>query len=343
MSAVSTYGLVNARVRTRRSALLSASSYKALASATDLREMLNLLTRYKNRLSFENLPDYSIEALERLLIQEKARQILDLKYSSRGPARDIMALMLSRIDAENVKTILRAWQKSDQNVSNIIECTGLAILPITKMLSAEDLTQFAAYINQLPFYEAFLKAAKGFDRSKSLFDIEVAIDKSLYQSLWDLTALLNKTDQHIVRRMVGIEIDLKNLDWIARIRKYYQSQIKVTETSLIPNGYRLPYATLRKMITTGSIEDGLEKILPGLTPITAQERDQLTALERLEQFLNQALFHEANRLFLENPLSIASTIGYYYLVHIETRNLCTLINAKYYKLAPQAVLNKLVY
>ena len=47
MSAVSTYGLVNARVRTRRSALLSASSYKALASATDLPEMLNLLTRYK--------------------------------------------------------------------------------------------------------------------------------------------------------------------------------------------------------------------------------------------------------------------------------------------------------
>jgi len=343
VNAVSTYGLVNARVRTKRSSLLTANAYKALATASELSDALDLLSRYNYQLSFDRVHDHSIESIERLLIKEKVRRILAITNSSRGPARDIMALMLNRIDAENVKTILRAWQKHDQSVGNIIECPGLAVLPIAKMLVAPNLVKFAEYLANLPFHDAFLKAAEGFERRKSLFEIEVAIDKSIYGAIWDLTSELNKTDQHIVRRMVGIEIDLKNLDWVARIRKYYLSQIKLTENSLIPNGYRLPYTTLQKMISTGSLEDGLEKILPGLTPASTTESDQITSLERLEQFLNQALFHEANRLFLEFPLSIASTIGYYYLIRIESRNIRTLINSKYYKLPQQIVLTKLVY
>lgn len=343
MNAVSTYGLVNARVRAKRSGLLAASAYKALAAASDLPETLNLLARFKYQTMLERARDHSIESLERLLIQEKVRQILVIKNSSRGPARDIMAMMLSRIDAENVKTILRAWQKSDQSAGNVIECPGLAVLPIAKMLAAPDLVKFAGYFPDLPFYGAFLKATEGFDRRKSLFEIEVAIDKSIYEAIWNLTGMLSKTDQHIVRRMVGIEIDLKNLDWVARIRKYYLTQIKLTENSLIPNGYRLHYTTLQKMISTGALEDSLEKIMPGLIPANSSDNDQITALERLEQFLNQALFHEANRLFLEYPLSIGSTIGYYYLIRIESRNIRTLINSKYYKLSSQVILSKLVY
>lgn len=343
MNAASTYGLVNARVRTKRSGLLSANAYKVLANASNLPETINLLTHFNYQIRLDRVQDHSIETLERLLMAEKVRRILTIKNSSRGPARAIMAMMLNRIDAENIKTILRAWQKNDKSAANVIECPGLATLPVSQMLAAHNLVKFAEYFPDLPFYHAFLKAAEGFDRRKSLFEIEVVIDKSIYEAIWNLTGELSKTDQHIVRRMVGIEIDLKNLDWVARIRKYYLSQIKLTENSLIPNGYRLPYATLRRMISTGSLEDGMEKIMPGLASATTTESDQLTALERLEQFLNQALFHEANRLFLEFPLSIASTIGYYYLVRIESRNIRTLLNSKYYKLPPQIVLAKLVY
>ncbi len=343
MSAVYTYGLVNARVRAKRSGLLNASGYKALAAAVDLPETLNLLSRFKYKTMIERARDLSIESLERLLIREEVRQILDIKNSCRGPAREIIARMLSRIDAENVKSILRAWQKHARKVDDLIECPGLAVLPVTRLLEAPNLTKLTEQLGSFPFYGALLKAAEGFDRRKSLFEIEVTIDKSLYEEIWNLTAQLPKTDQNIVRRMVGIEIDLKNLDWVARIRKYYLTQIGATENSLIPNGYRLPYTTLRKMITTGSISDGLDKFMPGLAPETAPDTDQITALERLEQFLNQALFHEANRLFLEYPLSIASTIGYYFLIRIESRNIRTMINSKYYKLAPQVILSKMIF
>jgi len=343
VSSVATYGLVNARVHAKRSSLLTASGYKALAAAIDLPETLNLLSRFKYKTMIERARDLSIESLERLLIREEVRQILEIKNSSRGPAREIIALMLARIDAENIKSILRAWQKHEKTVSDVIECPGLVLLPVANMLAAPTPAKFAEYFAMLPFQGAFLKATQDFDRRRSLFDIEVAIDKSLYEDVWNLTARLNKTDQNIVRRMVGIEIDLKNLDWVARIRKYYLAQISLTENSLIPNGFRLPYTTLRKMIAGGSLEDGLDKIMPGLAPTAAPDSDQIMALDRLEQFLNQALFHEANRLFLEYPLSIGSTIGYYFLIRIESRNIRTIINSKYYKLTPQAILPRLVY
>jgi len=343
VNSVRTYGFVNARVRAKRARLLSASAYKALAAAIDLPETINLLSRFKNKALIEPGRDHSIEALERRLLQEEVRQVLEIKNSSRGPAREIIAILLSRLDAENIKTILRAWQKHDKAAPGLIECPGLAVLPVDKMLAAPTLIKFAEYFPDLPFYGPFLKAAEGYDQRKSLFEIEVAVDKSIYDNIWNLTALLNKTDQNIVRRMVGIEIDMKNLDWVARIRKYYQSQISATENSLIPNGYRLHHSTLQKMIASGSIEDGLDQFLPGMAPVASTDGNQIVALERLEQFLNQALFYEANRLFLEYPLSIGSTIGYYYLVRIESRNIRTLINSKYYKMAPPAVLANLVY
>lgn len=343
MSSVSAYGLVNAQARAKRSRLLDAEAYKALVAAPDLPETINLLARFKYLTEPEKIRDLAIESLEKLLIQIEVKHTLTLLESSRGPARQIMGILLNRIDAENVKTVLRAWHKREKSTISIIVSPGLAVLPVATMLSAPSLPEFARPFSNLPFYQAFLKAAAGYERQKSLFELEVAIDKSLYEAIFKLSGELPQADQQLVRRMVGIEIDLKNLDWVARIRKYYLAQARLTEHSLIPHGYRLPYSTLQKMLATGTLEEGLEKIMPGLTPTATTESDRLTSLERLEQFLNQALFYEANRLFLQYPLSIASTIGYYYLVRIESRNIRTIINAKYYRLPSQTVLAKLVY
>jgi len=342
MSSVSTYGYVNAMVRTKRSSLLSGSAYKALAAAASLADVLNQLARLKPGTLLEKAPERSIESLECLLLQEEVRQVLGVMNASKGQARDILAALLSRVDAQNVKTIMRAWQKQDQNVVGIIESPGLLILPVQEMLTARTLLKFAGYLSDAFFYEPFLDLAAAYERHQSLFEVEVGIDKSIYREIWNITARLNQTDQHIVRRMIGIEIDLQNLDWVARIRKYYQAQIAAMEVSLIPNGYRLPQATLRKMIITGSLDEGLDRILPGIAT-ESSDTTQTGALEKLEQFLNQALDYEANRLFLEYPLSIGSTIGYYYLLRIETRNIRSLINAKHYQLPPSKILANLVY
>ena len=342
MSSVSTYGYVNAMVRTKRSSLLSGSAYKALAAAASLADVLNQLARLKPGTLLEKAPERSIESLECLLLQEEVRQVLGVMNASKGQARDILAALLSRVDAQNVKTIMRAWQKQDQNVVGIIESPGLLILPVQEMLTARTLLKFAGYLSDAFFYEPFLDLAAAYERHQSLFEVEVGIDKSIYREIWNITARLNQSNQHIVRRMIGIEIDLQNLDWVARIRKYYQAQIAAMEVSLIPNGYRLPQATLRKMIITGSLDEGLDRILPGIAT-ESSDTTQTGALEKLEQFLNQALYYEANRLFLEYPLSIGSTIGYYYLLRIETRNIRSLINAKHYQLPPSKILANLVY
>jgi V/A-type H+-transporting ATPase subunit C len=342
MSSVSTYGYVNARVRTKRGSLLSGSAYKALAAASNLPDVLNQLARLKPGTLLEQAPKHSIESLECLLIQEEVRQVMEIKKASRGQARDILAALLARVDAQNVKAILRSWQKRDKTVVGIIESPGLLALPVQEMLAAGNLVKFAGYLTEAFFYESFLNLAVAYERHQSLFEIEVGIDKSIYQALWDITAHLNQTDRHIVRRMVGIEIDLQNLDWVARIRKYYQAQLAAMDVSLIPNGYRLPQATLRRMITTGSLDEGIDRILPGIATESA-DTTQTEALEKLEQFLNQALHYEANRLFLEYPLSIGSSIGYYYLLRIETRNIRSLVNAKHYQLPPQKILANLVF
>ncbi|MFA4838164.1 MAG: V-type ATPase subunit [Candidatus Neomarinimicrobiota bacterium] len=335
MSDIRSYAFINAKVRAKRAFLLSEADYSDLCEAKNIYESLLILSRTRYKEMAERLESQTVESIEKELHFEEIDQFLKLMKVSRGSAQNFLDALILNYDGEKLKALLRAWQSKTPLPDSFYAGKITIDFPISDLLSAIDLEQFIELLRDTNFYEPLKSALTPLTTRNRLFDLEIAIDKFLYLELWNLTAKMSRTDQEIVRRIVGVEIDLKNLEWIARAKKYYQLQQTELESMLIPHGYHLTKNQMRKITSTGSIGDGLSRILPGVTLPVATESEEIQSLSALEIILDQALFIEANRAFLSFPLSIGSTVGYYYLAKCEMRNLKAIFNAKSYGLTPE--------
>jgi vacuolar-type H+-ATPase subunit C/Vma6 len=165
--------------------------------------------------------------------------------------------------------------------------------------------------------------------------VELASDKAMFARVWKAGMALNGRDRSIVRGLVGIEIDLKNLDWISRFRNYYKLPFVEIRELLLDNGSRLTADSLMKMASEDRIADARARITRGTGIPTPDSDDSTSRLDVMERFLANVLLSEAKRAFRGNPLSIGSILGYFYCLRMETRNLKTLFAAKRYGLTAQ--------
>lgn len=332
MEAVREYGYINAKVRAMRSRFLTESAYRSMASARDSKELAGQLgaTRYKD--VFQSVDLQSAEAVEQALERAEIAEMRIIEKFSQSDSRKMVQTLLERYDAEALKTVLRLWHaKLKPSESSAFE-TAAAAIPFDAILAAQSMSQIGQLLEGTAFHEAIAGSAAAYEEKKSLFPVELAIDRSLFGRIWKAGMALNGRDRAIVRGLVGIEIDLKNLDWVSRFRNYYKLPFAEIRDLLLENGSRLNAEKLGKMASEGRMADAFTRVIRG-TGVPSPESDSASAnADAMERFLSHILLSEARRAFRGNPLSIGSILGYFYCLRMETRNLRTLFTGKRYGL-----------
>ena len=332
MEAVREYGYINAKVRAMRSRFLTESVYRSLASARDAKEVASQLGATRYRDAFNSVDIQSPEAVEQALERVEIGELKAIEKFSRSDSQKMVRVLLERYDAERLKAVLRLWHtKAKPSESSIAEPSVLPI-PFDAILSAQQFGQIIDLLEGTPFQEALIQSSAAYEERKTLFPVELAIDRSLFGRIWKAGMALNHRDRMIVRRLVGIEIDLKNLDWISRFRNYYKLPFIEIRELLLENGSRLTAESLQKMASEGRITDAYTRVTRGTGVPTPDSGASTSQLDVMERFLAHVLLSEAKRAFRGNPLSIGSILGYFYCLRIETRNLKILFAGKRYGL-----------
>jgi V/A-type H+/Na+-transporting ATPase subunit C len=335
MEAVREYGYINAKVRAMRSRFLTESVYRSLASARDSKELAGQLgsTRYKD--VFQSVDLQSAEAVEQALERFEITELRTIEKFSQSDSRTMVQTLLERYDAEALKTVLRLWHARLRPSGSFPAETMPRSIPFDAILAAQSIGQIGQLLEGTAFHEAIAGSTAAYEEKKSLFPVELAIDRSLASRIWKAGMKLNGRDRAIVRGLVGIEIDLKNLDWISRFRNYYKLPFAEIRELLLENGSRLNAESLQKMASEGRMADAFTRVIRG-TGVPAPESDSAsTHADAMERFLSHVLLYEAKRAFRGNPLSIGSILGYFYCLRMETRNLRTLFTGKRYGLTAQ--------
>jgi vacuolar-type H+-ATPase subunit C/Vma6 len=337
MEAVREYGLINAKVRAWRSRLLTESAYHSLAAAKDEKDLVNILsqTGYKNAAGLAGLDP---EALEFKLQVEETDRLLIIEKYSKSDSKKFVRMLLERYDAERLKAALRLWHARSSNP--IQPPLGEGVLynfSVQDIIDAPDLGEIAALLEGTPFHEAVTESIPLYEERKTLFPVELAIDRDLFDRLWKAGMDLNALDRKIVRGLLGVEIDLKNLDWISRFRNYYKLPLAEIKDLLLPNGSKLDSEFLNRMASENRLSEAMFRVtrgtgvpVPGEDPLSRKEGAQASNLDAMERFLHQILLDEAKRAFRANTISIGSILGYFYCMRIETRNLRMLFTGKRY-------------
>jgi len=107
-----------------------------------------------------------------------------------------------------------------------------------------NLCRFLLNLNEKKFVTAF---ANGIEQRVT--------DISHYVNVWRSTRLLQRADRISMQNVLGTEIDLKNILWVYRLKKYYQINSDTAYSFLIPISHRLPSTKLAKIVACNGIAD----------------------------------------------------------------------------------------
>ena len=343
MTSIGTYALVNAKVRAMRSHFLDESQYRQLIESKSLRELWSLLGRSRYASLVEKVNYQEPAQVEISFLLAEVQQLRQIRKYCRKNTMEIINRLMERYDGEKLKIILRSWYRQGKGADAIFPEPILTDFPVQKLVGSKNIHEFILSLGNSVFQQVLVSAQRDFIETKSLFPLELAIDRHIYQRLLDMRSFLNRRDKHILGRLIGIEIDLKNLEWIGRFKKYYTLTSAQIADYLLPYGYRLGVSQIRESLAGESISSILIQILRGMRVDLPAEMEGEFALEALDQFLKDMLLREARRVFGEFPFSLGSILGYFYLMRLEMNNLRTLVQAKQYEYPPERIKNLLYY
>jgi V/A-type H+-transporting ATPase subunit C len=334
------YSFANAKIRAMLSYLINPAQFNRLLEAKDFYEVLDILkeTPYKDLVEKVDKEKIDLIPMEReffrndLNIYRKVYRILSSKRE-----KDFVFILMQRYEIEELKVILRIWhRKMPVKLEDYILREKIIYdIDFKKILSSENIEEIILHLDDTTYKTPLLKAKNKFKERNSLFYLEAALDVDYYERLIKATEKFSSLDREIAKRVLGIEIDIENINWLIKLRKYYSLGMAEMLEWFIPGGEKIRKNTVRSFYTTNGLSQVVESVALG--PY-AKVKDLIEGnVHLIEGFLHEVLLREIKRTLAGFPFTIGTIMGYLILKHKETRNLVSLIYAKNYGLDKGAI------
>ena len=191
------------------------------------------------------------------------------------------------------------------------------------------------YLTATPYLLPVRGSLDEYKQRGTLFPTEIALELDFYKRIKAKVEALGRSDKPIARRLIGLEIDIKNISWLIRLKFYYHIPTGDLIDYNIPGGYRLTSDRMRHAFVADTIKDvlavALERSFKPAAEIVRRE-EELGKLYLLEIILWSYLIHEAKKTFGGFPFTVGTVLSYLILKRTEIMNLITILNGKVLKL-----------
>jgi len=332
---LSKYSLVNAKVRARLSTLLSLETINKLAEATNLAEFYSRLsgTVYEDIFASPQAKSDPRMA-ERMLVEREVEWHRELLNDLKGGERDLIAAMLESYEIGNIKVALRIREKGkarEEELRYILTGKLLRNIPYLSIAEAKAVEDAIPLLSSTPYASSVARAIDLYHEKGTLFPIETALEIDFYKRLIDKVEALSKGDRQIAERLIGLEIDMRNLSWLVRLKFYYGLPVGELGDYMIPGGGGLKKDKLKKAFASESIRDvfmtALDRSFSFAVDLIKNEQE-IGKLYILEVILWNYLVREAKKSLAGFPFTIGTILSYLILKRNEIRNLITILNGK---------------
>ncbi|MDP2922845.1 MAG: V-type ATPase subunit [Candidatus Omnitrophota bacterium] len=325
------YSFANAKIRAMLSYLIDPAQFSRLLQAKDIYEILDLLkgTLYAESFKTMEKEKIDLQKIEMQLLRNDLnvhRKIYNALSSQRE--KYFISLLIERYELEELKVILRLWHKKvNANIEDYILDNNIKFeIDFKKIISAQNIEEIIILLDHTPYKAPLLSGREKFKERNSSFYLEAALDADYYQRLIRATDDFSSLDRKIAQKILGVEIDIENINWLVRLRKYYSLGIGEMIDLVIAGGERINKSTVRGFY----VSDGLGKIIESLArgPY-AKLKDLFEGnIYFLEQFLYEVLSREIRKALAGFPFTIGIAFGYLVLKRKETQNIISLLYAK---------------
>jgi len=333
MRQLAKYAFANAKIRAMLSYLLLPETFNLLLEAKDLDDALDILkkTRYSAVFEHSNFEYNNIVHLEKEFLKYDLSVYQKVENTLSGKSeREFVSLLRQRYELEELKVVLRIWHNK-----LAVSWEDYVILPkisfdidFKKLLSAVSIEEFILLLDHTPYKAALLTCREKYKEKNSSFYLEASLDLDYYRRLLACIDKFTSVDKKVARRILGIEVDIENINWLIRLRKYYSLGIGEMLEWFIPGGQWVNKEAVRKYYVT----DGLTKVVESVSfgPYAKIKELAQENVALVENFLYEILIGQVRSALTGFPFTIGTVMGYLILKRRETRNIISLLNAKQY-------------
>jgi V/A-type H+/Na+-transporting ATPase subunit C len=321
----SNYAYAVTRVRAMKSKLLPKESYPRLLNM-GIVEITRFIqeSEYKNDVDELAMKYSGGDLAEHALNRNLALTYDKLKRITSGELNYLISAYLKRYEIWNVKTLLRG-KLYNASVEDILESlvaggqfTYTFLSELAAKATAQDIIDGLRRTEYYPLLQQF--------DGTNLAYVENELDKMYYSSLFEVIGVPKSKDRKLFARVVELEVDVKNLITLFRLKKAGLNQYEQILPLMIEGGLELrpeklavlPYDEFINQIQKTQYWDAISNL-------ASPDMDSLTALESR---LTRYYLETATTYSHASPLSIVPVMDYIIHKNNEVVNLRIIFRGK---------------
>lgn len=325
------YPNINAKLKAMYANRLTKENINDMIKQNNIKNVVLLLKSksdiFKN--SEENIDRLEIE---KLLDESLINDIIKIKKLLNKEDNKLFDLFLRQYEIKCVKSILRKLYSEDKTndiiVENVKMWTNTLFNEIKGMETIENFDDFFKAIERMDHYR-FIKKYQN-QENINIFEIENEIDKLYFEELYD-SIKFNKN----LKNIVGSEIDLLNIEWIIRIKKFYNFDKQRLLNILIDRYYKIKPGTLTNIIEKNSFDD-INSILS-----KTYYKDIFSSENDFEGNTDTYLYKINYKTFKEDSISLAYIVAYINLVDYENNDIINVVEGIRYNMDKDEIIKRL--
>ncbi len=327
MNQVRTHAAANAKALAMFGKLLDKKAYQEIIDMESVEEIFTYLktrTHYSAVLAGVEKPIDSYEIIMKryfLCAYEKLSHFYFDAY------KDFFKSLFLRYEVENLKLFARAlFRQEDLTDINehLIFSKHASSMDFLKISKARTMQELIDALEGTRYHKPLVPILQE-ESHRMLFHMEMILDQLYFNRLFETISALNRDDKASMMELLGMNIDVLNLQWIFRGRKYFEISSEELFHLTLSHGKKYPFKKL-KALCYMDMEEYRELILMDDYGELFQEREYM-----LERAMERYLFYKVKRLIQKAEISISAPVGLLFMFEYEVRDLFTIMEAKKYR------------
>lgn len=335
MSGLISYSGLTTKVRAIRGKMLKQEQFLELADCESVAEVIGYLKEkdaYRELFSSVNSEAIHRGNIEKLLKRCYYSDFEKLYRFSDMEQRKYLELYFKKFELSFLKSCLRnicrtnSEDRSDREVTTLFQRHSK--LDAVVLQSETTIEGFVEKLKNTEYYAPLKRVIMG-DRH-TLFDYEAALDMYYFTKFWkEKKKSFKGTDAKVLDRAFGYKIDILNMQWIYRSKRFYQLSKADIYALLIPIRYRLTKKDIERMVEatdaqtfqSGIGQTAYKKMYPDISG------------ENLEDMYIYLLDGIHDNDGHKHPYSVAILNSYLYRKEYEINKITTIMECIRYKVS----------
>lgn len=326
------YPNLNSKIKGMYAKRITKNDLEDLIKQNNLKNAILLL---KSKCDIFKNADENIDRLEieSLLEKDQINDILKIQKLLDNKDKEIFEMFLLQYEIKCVKSIFRKLFSDDKTddiiVQNVKMWTNALFNDIRGIETVQNFYEFFGAIKRMKYNKILKKYQE--QENINVFEVENEIDKLYFETLYD--TVKNEVNS---KKIIGSEIDLLNVLWIFRIKKYYNFESEKINQILIKRYYKLKPNIIQKIIQTNSFEKIKEIMSKTIY------KSVFTEESSLEENIDKYLYEVNKKIFRNDITSIAYILAYVNMIEYENNDIINTIEGIRYNMDKTEILKRLV-